>query len=62
MVDARAGAGRLAFDDVDLHVFYFNPHQEEIDFAHNHILQMVSVTKQKIETKKGEEKKKNLLQ
>lgn len=46
MVDARARASRLSFDDVNLHVLYFNPHQQEIDFSHNHIFQMVSVTKQ----------------
>lgn len=41
MVNARSRARRLTFDDVDLHVFYLDPHQQEINFPHNYILQMV---------------------
>ena len=41
MIHTRAGARCLTLDDVDLHVLNLNPHQQEIDFPHNHIFQMV---------------------
>lgn len=44
----------FTFDDVDLHVLYLNPHQQEIDFSHNHIFQMVPV-KKRLETQNESE-------
>lgn len=41
MVNIGPGSCRLPLNDVYLHVFDFNPHQKEIDFANYHILQMV---------------------
>lgn len=38
-----AGARCLTFDDVNLHVLNLNPHQQEIDFSHDYIFQMVPV-------------------
>lgn len=46
MVNTRAGAGCLTFDYVNLHVLDLNPHQQEIDFSHNYIFQMVPVKNQ----------------
>lgn len=48
VVHTRTGAGCLTFDDVDLHVFYLNPHQQEVDLAHDDIFEMVPVGKQKM--------------
>lgn len=41
VVDARTGACRLPFDDINLHVLDLNPDEQEIDFPHNDIFQMV---------------------
>lgn len=41
VVDARTGARRLPLDDVDLHVLDLNPDEQEIDFPHNDVFQMV---------------------
>lgn len=41
MVHARTRARRLPLDDVNLHVLDLNPHQQEIDFPHNDIFEMV---------------------
>lgn len=30
-------ARRLPLDDVDLHVLDLDPHQQEVDFPHNHV-------------------------
>lgn len=43
MVHTRTGASCLPFDDVNLHVLDFNPHQQEVDFTHNDIFQVVPV-------------------
>lgn len=40
----------LLFDELQLHVLDFNPHQQEVDFSNNHIFQVIS-TKQ---THRGE--------
>lgn len=41
VVDARPRARRLPLDDVDLHVLDLDPHQEEVDLSHDHVLQVV---------------------
>lgn len=43
VVDAGAGACRLSFYDVNLHVLNLNPHKQEIDFSHDDVFQMVPV-------------------
>lgn len=41
MVHARTRARCLPFDDINLHVLDLNPDEQEIDFPHNDIFQMV---------------------
>lgn len=41
MVDTRTSACCLPFDDINLHVLDLNPDEQEIDFPHNDIFQMV---------------------
>lgn len=43
VVDARPGARRLPLDDVDLHVLDLDPHEKEVDFPHDDVLQVVPV-------------------
>lgn len=43
MIYAWASACGLTFDDVNLHVLDLNPYQQEIDFPHYDIFQMVPV-------------------
>lgn len=43
VVHAGAGACRLAFDDVNLHVLDLDPHQQEVNFSHDYVFQMVPV-------------------
>lgn len=53
VVDARPGARRLSLDDVDLHVLDLDPHEEEVDFPHDDVFQVVPVETQMATQVKG---------
>lgn len=45
VVDVWPRAGGLALDDVNLHMFDLNPHQQEVNLPYNHIFKMIPARK-----------------
>jgi hypothetical protein len=52
VVGVGSRPGGLPLDDGNLHVFYLDPHQQEVDLSHNHVLDK-SINEIKISRKKS---------
>ena len=45
VVDVGSCAGCLSLDDVNLHVFDLNPHQQEVNLPYNHIFEVIPASR-----------------